>query len=100
MFQLLRIVSEQRRWEEKGGLSSFDPNCTIFVCNKWDIVEKRGTGNETSTWKDTLDKLSKHFPNLEEKQIFKMSTTEVSFSLRSDLFDMCYSTQTSKKENV
>ena len=83
--QLLRIISEQRRWEEKGGLSAFDPNCTIFVCNKWDIVEKRG--DIENTWKDTVNKLQTNFHHISEEHIFKMSTTEVNILY---LFQLMY----------
>lgn len=80
-FQLVRIFEKQQEWERKGGLSSFDPKCTIFVCNKWDLVKKHTGKDETSVWDDIKNelktKLKDQLPNISEDQIFKMSVTEV-----------------------
>lgn len=63
--------------EESGELPSFDPKCTLFVCNKWDVVQKEGKEVETKVWTDTILKLTQQYPNLEQTHILKMSTTEV-----------------------
>lgn len=76
-FQLVRIIKKQRQLEKRGGLSSFDPKCTILVCNKWDLVKKQAEKNETTVWEDIKEKLTDLFPNISEDQIFKMSVTEV-----------------------
>lgn len=41
-------------------------------------MEKEGD-IEHSVWKDTMEKLIQHVPDLEEKQVLKMSTLEVGF---------------------
>jgi predicted GTPase len=56
-------------------LTTFDYNSTIFVCNKWDIVEKRKA--EDKVWADTETKLKNALPDFPLSQVFKMSVTEV-----------------------
>ena len=75
--QILEILSEQKKLDKDSELSTFDPKNMIFVCNKWDIVNKRGE-NE-STWRDTTRKLMRTIPGLTEDHIFKMSVAEVIF---------------------
>ncbi|KAK3584085.1 hypothetical protein CHS0354_024193 [Potamilus streckersoni] len=70
--RLLQILRELKRLDSEGK-SIFDPKCAIFVCNKWDLVVK--SGEEEKVWKDTLTKLQKGWPGVEESQVFKMSTT-------------------------
>ncbi|KAK3584084.1 hypothetical protein CHS0354_024192 [Potamilus streckersoni] len=70
--RLLQILKELNRLDREGK-SIFDPKCAIFVCNKWDLVVK--SGEEEKVWKDTLTKLQKGWPGVEESQVFKMSTT-------------------------
>ncbi|KAL3880446.1 hypothetical protein ACJMK2_032683 [Sinanodonta woodiana] len=70
--RLLHILRELKRLDSEGKFV-FDPKCAIFVCNKWDLVVK--SGEEEKVWKDTLAKLQKGWPGVEESQIFKMSTT-------------------------
>ncbi|KAL3880447.1 hypothetical protein ACJMK2_032684 [Sinanodonta woodiana] len=79
--RLLHILRELKRLDSEGK-SVFDPKCAIFVCNKWDLVVK--SGEEEKVWKDTLAKLQKGWPGVEESQIFKMSTTNA-LRLRKNL---------------
>ncbi|XP_045157887.1 dual serine/threonine and tyrosine protein kinase-like [Mercenaria mercenaria] len=72
--RLLQILNEQNRWQIEGRLTTFDYNSTIFVCNKWDIVEKRH--EEDKVWKDTEAKLQNALPNFPLNQVFRMSVTE------------------------
>ncbi|XP_052776478.1 dual serine/threonine and tyrosine protein kinase-like isoform X1 [Mya arenaria] len=77
--KLIEIVREQQRDAKRGGMSGFDPACTMFVCNKWDIVEDREgrqPGTENKVWEDTLDKLEKYFPNYNRNHVYKMYTTQ------------------------
>jgi hypothetical protein len=73
--QILQIISEQQKLVTETELSSFDPKTMLFVCNKWDVVIKRGESEKT--WLDTVRKLKMTIPGLTEEHIFKMSVTEV-----------------------
>jgi predicted GTPase len=73
--QILKIIEEQRKLEKESKLSGFDPKHMIFVCNKWDVVIKRGESEQT--WQDIVRKLKMTIPELNEDHIFKMSVTEV-----------------------
>lgn len=56
-------------------MTAFDYTSTIFVCNKWDIVEKRH--EDIKVWADTTLKLQKALPDFPLNQVFKMSVSEV-----------------------
>ncbi|XP_060601488.1 uncharacterized protein LOC132754793 [Ruditapes philippinarum] len=71
---ILQIISEQQKLVTETELSSFDPKTMLFVCNKWDVVIKRGESEKT--WLDTVRKLKMTIPGLTEDHIFKMSVTE------------------------
>jgi hypothetical protein len=77
--QLVRIFQEQKEFEKKGRLQEFDPECAIFVCNKWDQVPPK---EERGVWDDIAKKIKDHWPTRRDiditEQMFKMSTTEVS----------------------
>lgn len=78
-FQLVQIINKLRQLEQEGGFSSFDPKCTIFVCNNWDLVKKQAGKDETLVWEDIKDKLAGQFSNISKDQIFRISAaTEVS----------------------
>lgn len=71
--QLLAIFEELRKRRQNGKLIEFDVSRTIFVCNKWDLVEEE----EEDVWNYILEKLREHWPNFNEKQLFKLSVKEV-----------------------
>ncbi|XP_045191365.2 uncharacterized protein LOC123548286 isoform X2 [Mercenaria mercenaria] len=71
---ILHIISEQKKLDTEHELSSFDPRSMIFVCNKWDVVEKRGEADRT--WQDTVRRLQMTIPGLREDHIFKLSVSE------------------------
>lgn len=77
--QLVRIFEEQKEFEKKGRLQQFDPESAIFVCNKWDQVPPN---EERGVWEDITKKIKAHWPTRRDmditRQMFKMSTTEVS----------------------
>ncbi|XP_060590684.1 uncharacterized protein LOC132745735 isoform X2 [Ruditapes philippinarum] len=81
--RLLHILQEQSRWQIEGRLTTFDYNSTIFVCNKWDIVEKRRA--EDKVWADTETKLKNALPDFPLSQVFKMSVTEAERYKKSDM---------------
>ncbi|XP_052238743.1 dual serine/threonine and tyrosine protein kinase-like isoform X3 [Dreissena polymorpha] len=87
--RLVTIFNRLKLEETKGGLFSFDPSCTMFVCNKWDIVEERERnqpGSEAQVWQDTVDKLKKHLPGFSwDRYMYKMSTTEASRYITSGI---------------
>ncbi|XP_062578136.1 bacterial dynamin-like protein [Saccostrea cucullata] len=75
--RLVRIFQKQKEFENMGRLQQFDPECAIFVCNKWDQVPKE---EEKRVLEDIARKLKTHWPTRRDvnitEQMFKMSTTE------------------------
>ncbi|XP_069115407.1 uncharacterized protein [Argopecten irradians] len=72
--RLLRIIETQKQWSEKGGKQTFDHNCTLFVCNKWDEVPEH---ERRRVWSNTEDKLRSCWPGFKPTQMFKLSALEV-----------------------
>ena len=57
----------------------FDPRSAIFVCNKWDQVPPK----EADLVKmDTLEKLRKCWPGVQDDQVFYLSTLKVWYRAR------------------
>lgn len=72
--QLQRILkSLASRQDEKQSLQ-FDPKCAIFVCNRWDLVEKEAAEEEDRVKQKIEETLAKCWPGIETSQIFYMST--------------------------
>ncbi|XP_062578134.1 uncharacterized protein LOC134240036 [Saccostrea cucullata] len=75
--RLIRIFQKQKKFENIGRLQQFDPECAIFVCNKWDQVPKE---EEQRVWEDISRKLKTHWPTRRDvditNQMFKLSTAE------------------------
>ncbi|KAH3801903.1 hypothetical protein DPMN_155565 [Dreissena polymorpha] len=63
-------------------LNSFDSKYMMFVCNNWELVEKKersDPGAENRYWKEIVLKIRKYFPGISEHdQLYKLITTEVS----------------------
>lgn len=74
----MKIFKKQLELEQKGLLQQFDPECAIFVCNKWDQVPDR---EDEMVWKDIAKKLQANWPTKRNMdiagQMFKMSVTKV-----------------------
>ncbi|XP_060073560.1 uncharacterized protein LOC132553343 [Ylistrum balloti] len=70
--RLLRIIETQKQWREKGRKQTFDQNCTLFVCNKWDQVPEH---ERERVWNNTKEKL-RCWPGFTESQMFRLSTLE------------------------
>jgi len=52
----------------------------MFVCNKWDTIEEAvddDDGPET-VWRKLNDKIKQHWPNVEQKQVHRISARRVS----------------------
>lgn len=77
-FQLVKIFKKQLELEQKGLLQQFDPECAIFVCNKWDQVPD---SEGEMVWTDIAKKLQANWPTRRNTditgQMFKMSVTKV-----------------------
>lgn len=75
--RLVKIFKKQLELEQKGLLQQFDPECAIFVCNKWDQVPDR---EDEMVWKDIAKKLQANWPTKRNMditgQMFKMSVTK------------------------
>lgn len=76
--QLVRILREQQS-EKSGNLHQFDHECTLVVCNKWDMVS---SGEDMRLWTTFSEKLQDILPTLRhvdiKEQMFRMSVKEVS----------------------
>uniref|UniRef100_K1QJ91 Serine/threonine-protein kinase atg1 n=1 Tax=Magallana gigas TaxID=29159 RepID=K1QJ91_MAGGI len=75
--RLVKIFKKQLELEQKGLLQQFDPECAIFVCNKWDQVPD---SEGEMVWKDISKKLQANWPTRRNiditGQMFKMSVTK------------------------
>lgn len=72
-----KIFDRQQELEQRGSLHQFDPDCAIFVLNKWDQVPDR---EDTKVWEAISRKLRKYWPTSRNtditEQMFKLSVTE------------------------
>ena len=60
----------------------FDFKDVIFITNKWDAINQEESDSEeeeevTRTWKKTLSDIKSAWPNVNERNIFRMSLKEV-----------------------
>ena len=74
----MKLFKKQHELEKKGKLQEFDPECAIFVCNKWDQVPP---GEEVKVWDHIVKRLQANWPTRKDvnitNQMFKMSVAEV-----------------------
>lgn len=77
--RLRYIFKKQHELEEKGISHKIDPECAIFVCNKWDQVLNSKEGEE-KVWEEIARKLQACWPTERDvditRQMFKMSVTK------------------------
>ncbi|KAL3868538.1 hypothetical protein ACJMK2_041339, partial [Sinanodonta woodiana] len=67
----MNILAELVQTEE----SIFDPDCTFFFCNKWDMVPSR---KAASLKKDILQRLQTAWPRISSHHLFPCSFAQVS----------------------
>ncbi|XP_028411513.1 dual serine/threonine and tyrosine protein kinase-like [Dendronephthya gigantea] len=84
ILKLLERVKDQ-------SLECFLCERAVFVCNKWDVIERKGSDEESAVKKYTIDRLKKTWPNLNAKtQVVQMSTTNAvvarKFGVKSEQF--------------
>ena len=53
--------------------NNFDPRAAVFVSNRWDLVPEN---ERKAVSEDTFKKLSHSWPDLDEDQVFYLSTTK------------------------
>ncbi|XP_052221405.1 uncharacterized protein LOC127837969 [Dreissena polymorpha] len=93
--KLMQLCKQLQSETGMNNLNSFDSKYMMFVCNNWELVEKKersdpGAGNRY--WKEIVLKIQKYFPGISEHdQLYKLSTTEArrcrrSGTVMSDLF--------------
>ena len=59
---------------KKNSLECFLSEYGVFVCNKWDIIERKGNNEESAVKKYVIHHLEKNWPNLNSKtQVVQMS---------------------------
>lgn len=75
--QLQRVLKTLSNKQGSKQSLPFDPRCAIFVCNRWDLVEKDAEAvgpDEEDRVKDTIkEKLAGCWPDIDTSQIFHMS---------------------------
>ena len=59
--------------QKNDSFSNFDPRAAIFVCNRWDLIPEK---EQRPVKADTFRKLTRCWPELNESQIFQLSTTK------------------------
>ena len=71
------ILSEWKKLYQGNDGRGITSESAIFVCNKWDEVEKRSNRNQKEDLeRQIIDTLRKNIPELDEKfQIIKMSVS-------------------------
>lgn len=76
--QLGIILEKQGELENDGLLNHFDPECAVFVCNKWEEVSDE---EEEAVWNTIAETLESMWPTEEgtniRKQMYKMSVKTV-----------------------
>ncbi|XP_052240418.1 uncharacterized protein LOC127851022 isoform X2 [Dreissena polymorpha] len=89
--KLVHIFRKVLEYDKSSDLFSFDPACTLFVCNKWDIVADRVSNdrcNEQNVWEDIGSKLRKYLSaDTLHISSYKMSTTEALRYIKSGMGD-------------
>ena len=75
IFKLLRILREWRKLYKGEKRCGITAESALFVCNKWDEVEKQTNQTEQEDLKKHIvDELRKKIPELDEKsQVIKLS---------------------------
>lgn len=75
-------MKKQAELERDGLVNHFDPECAIFVCNKWDQVSDR---EADKVWSRIAERLETMWPTEEghdiRTQMYKMSVTTVNTHL-------------------
>ena len=62
-------------------LESFLCECAVFVCNKWDLIEKEGTEAESRVRNYIIERLDSAWPDLNpQSQVVQLSTTNAAES--------------------
>ncbi|XP_052224309.1 uncharacterized protein LOC127839958 [Dreissena polymorpha] len=91
--KLMQMCKQLQSDARADNLNSFDPKCMMFLCNNWDIVEKKersDPGAENRIWKEIVTKIQKYFPGISERdQIYKLSTTEMKADLNRQAHERC-----------
>ena len=67
--RFLRFIVEQQKARH---VTNFDPRAAIFVCNRWDLVPEKERATVSA---DTMVKLGRCWPDLQQGQVFCLSTT-------------------------
>nr|XP_022303099.1 uncharacterized protein LOC111110781 [Crassostrea virginica] len=75
--RLVKLFTKQHEFESKGRLLQFDPECAIFVCNKWDQIPHE---EEVQVWDHIVKRLQAYWPTRKDvnitNQMFKLSVAE------------------------
>ena len=79
-FQLPHILKELICLKIEEEMPCFDPEDVIFITNKWDAIvqdDSDSEDEEARTWEQILFDIKSIWPQVTEKNIFKMSLKEV-----------------------
>ncbi|XP_078592474.1 uncharacterized protein LOC144871209 isoform X2 [Branchiostoma floridae x Branchiostoma japonicum] len=72
--RLKKLLKEVRNSRKQDKLQPLNPASAIFVCNRWDIVEKHGPAEANKVKQDIIRKLHTCWPGLQDHQVVFMNT--------------------------
>ncbi len=77
MLQIINLLQCVRN----RSLESFLCECAVFVCNKWDLIEREGTEAESRVRNYIIERLDSTWPDLNpQSQVVQLSTTNAAES--------------------
>ncbi|XP_078592476.1 uncharacterized protein LOC144871210 isoform X2 [Branchiostoma floridae x Branchiostoma japonicum] len=81
--RLKKLLKEVRNSRKQDKLQPLNPASAIFVCNRWDIVEKHGPAEADKVKQDIIRKLRACWPGFRPHQVFFMNTERAARDLRA-----------------
>ena len=67
---LLKLILEKEKEKTEQGMLQFDPQCALFVCNRWDNI---GEDQDELVFNHAYQKLKSLWPNMTKSQMIKFS---------------------------
>ncbi|XP_066279068.1 uncharacterized protein [Branchiostoma lanceolatum] len=81
--RLKKLLKDARNSRKQGKLQSINPASAIFVCNRWDIVERHGAEEADKVKQDIIRKLRACWSGLQDHQVFFMNTERAARDLEA-----------------
>ncbi|CAH1263055.1 MAP3K13 [Branchiostoma lanceolatum] len=81
--RLKKLLKEVRKSRNQDKLQSINPASAIFVCNRWDIVERHGAEEAQNVKQDIIRKLRACWSGFQDHQVFFMNTEHAARDLEA-----------------